>query len=447
MRNAERIGIVGAGVAGLSAAYRLQRAGARVTVLEEQEHLGGRAWTDRIDGSRVDAGAQLLGSMYRSFLALVRELGLGGDLVRAPGRDALWRDGRAHEVVYGSVTSMLAAGGLSFRTKMRLGTTYVPFLNRHSGALDLAAPERASFAGLDGESIAAWGEREMDREFVEYLVEPQLAAYYGAAAERTSAGFYHILGSHGMDVSLYALRGGIGRVCETLGDRLREGGGEVRTGARVERVEPDEGGVRVLAGEGEERFDAVVVAVPAPRALEILATPHAPLRNWLREVRYGPMLTLALVLDRPLGVRYFGLSFPRRREGRIVSALCVQENKGAGLVPAGGGLLVAYAAPEHAGALLELEPRAVLDRMLADLRRPFPGLEARVTRARVYRWPNGNPVFYPGYLGRLAAFRGGGIEGDSRVVLAGDYLYSPTVEGAVTSAAAAVERLRGRLAG
>src|SRR5690606_15073401 len=107
----------------------------------------------------IDAGAQLVGSMYTRVTALVEELGLAARLHRAPRRDALWRGGRAHEVVYGSVSSMLASGGLGAWTKLRLGTSYLPFLNRHASALDLHAPEAAAAAGLDGESITEWGRR------------------------------------------------------------------------------------------------------------------------------------------------------------------------------------------------------------------------------------------------------------------------------------------------
>lgn len=444
--NPVRIAVVGAGPAGLAAALRLQRGGARVVVLEARDRVGGRCWTDAVDGFLVDPSVQLFGSMYSHLFRLARETGIGERLVRSPGRDAIWRDGRAHEVVYGSVASMLATGGLPLRSKMRLGTTYVPFLARHDGVLNLHEPWRASFAGLDGESIAAWGRREMGSDFVEYLAYPQLAAYYGALPEETSAGFYHILASYGRDVSVFAVRGGAGALCEALAARVREQGGELRLERPVGRVEPAGPGVVVAGGTGEEEFDGAVLAVPAPAARAVLARVPDPLAGWLGDVRYRAAVSLALLLDRPADVRYFGLSFPRAG-GRLLSTVCVQENKAGGLVPAGGGLLVAFAAPDAAADLADASPREVLDALLPDLRRALPGVESSITRARVYRWTEGHCQFYPGYLGRLAAFRGGGIEGDLAIALAGDYLLSPTVEGAVATGEQAAERLLGRLRG
>lgn len=439
-----RIVVVGAGVAGFAAAHRLQRSGASVVVLEARPWIGGRTRTDEVDGFRVDAGVQLFGSMYREFLRLLREAGGGDLLVRAPGRDALWRDGRIHEVVYGSVTSMLASGALPFRTKMRMGTVYLPFLTRHADALDIRTPERAADAGLDGESIAAWGERELGRDFVEYLAYPLLAAYFGVTPEETGAPLYHMLARGGMNVEVFALRGGASGFCETLAAQLRRGGGEVRTETRVARVEPEAGGVRI-SGEGwTEEYDGAVLALGAPSTRALLAGSAPGLEAWLEGVRFRSTVSLALLLDRPVGAPYFGLSLPRG-EFRVLSSVCVEENKSAGLVPEGRGLLVAFPTPEAGVRFLDRDPQRVVDAALPELERVFPGVERSVQRAKVYRWPEWNAVFGPGFLRHLRTFRSGAVEGEGPVALAGDFLHAPGVEGAVISGEGAAERLLHRL--
>jgi protoporphyrinogen/coproporphyrinogen III oxidase len=439
----KRVAVIGGGLAGLSAAARLQRGGGRVVVFEALDRLGGRAVTIEVDGHRVDAAAQLFGTMYERFASLLRRLGMADSMVAVPGRDALWRDGRAHEVVYGSVASMIASGGLPFRTKMRLGSTYVPFLTRHARSLRVAAPELAADAGLDRESIAEWGAREIDDAFVASLAYPQLAAYYGSEPAETSAGFYHILARYGMDVSLFAVTGGVGRVSDRLGEVITAGEGEVRLGLPVHSIRPAGGRVVVSAGGGEETFDGAICAAPGSLALDLLRD-AAPLEDWLRGVRYRPAVTLALLLDRPVGVRYFGLSFPAGEASRV-AAIAVQENKSGAVVPAGKGLLLAFATPPAAEELLELEPRDVLQHMLPEIVRAFPGVDRQVERARVFRWPVGSPTFYPGYLTRLGTFRRSDLEPPT-IALAGDYLYGPSVEGAVTSGEVAADRLTRRLA-
>lgn len=437
-----RIAVVGAGPAGAAAAHTLVRAGASAVVFESRHAVGGRTRTDEVDGFRVDAATQLFGSMYTELFRVLREAGAGALAVRSPGRDALLRNGRVHEVVYGSVAGMLTSGALPLGLKVRLGTHYLPFLARHASALDMHALERAAEAGMDRESVAAWGGRVLGRDFVEYLAYPFLATGYGVAPEETTAALYHMLAHYGATVEVSALRGGASGFCEAVLDGVRERGGELRAATPVHRVEPRAGGVEV-AGEGwSEGFDGAVVALPAPAARGVLA--GHPAAEWLAGVRMRPAVSLALLLDRPAGARWFGLSFPRG-ESRAVAAVAVQENKGPGLVPPGKGLLVVFPTPAAGERLLEAEPRQVLDALLPDVARALPGADRAVTRAQVFRWRSGWTLFPPGCLARLAEFRRGGVEGDGPVALAGDYLHAPTVEGAVTSGVRAACRVLHRI--
>jgi protoporphyrinogen/coproporphyrinogen III oxidase len=446
MASSQRVAVVGGGAAGLTAAYHLQRAGATPVVLEARPAVGGRIRTDSVDGYQIDTYTQLFGSMHTEILRLLEDLDADHLAVKMPGRDALWRNGRAHEVVYGSITSMLATGAVPITTKLRLGTRYLRFLDTMGGDLDLHAPERAAIAGLDGESVAAWGRRELDEDFVEYLAYPLLASYCGVAPEEVSAGLYHVLAHAGTNVSMFALRGGIGRMAELLGRRISHDGGEVRTSCQVRRVVHD-GREVVVSGDGwTERFAGAVLCVPGVEVPILM--PDLPLnaRAWFAAVRYQPLASLALLLDEPLGVRYFALSFTRR-DSQTISSVCVQENKGADLVPDGKGLLVLFPAPQAVRLFIDSEPEQVLAAVLPDLSRIFPSLRGRIRRAKLYRWPVGGPVVYPGYLAHLQAFRGGSIEGDVPITFGGSYLASPSAEGSVQTGRLAAERLLARLGG
>ena len=67
--------VIGAGIAGLTAAWQLQKAGMNVKVLEASGRVGGRMSTDSVNGFVVDRGAQFLSSHYALLLSMVRELG------------------------------------------------------------------------------------------------------------------------------------------------------------------------------------------------------------------------------------------------------------------------------------------------------------------------------------------------------------------------------------
>jgi len=115
----ERVIVVGAGVAGLAAAYRLNKAGLRVTVLERMGEVGGRMSTHLRDGYRIDIGASLLPTSYRHMLALIDEAGLADQIEPTSSLFGLVRDGNVHRFQAGNLKDMLGIP-LSARSKVTL---------------------------------------------------------------------------------------------------------------------------------------------------------------------------------------------------------------------------------------------------------------------------------------------------------------------------------------
>lgn len=441
VRMSGEVAVVGGGPAGLAAAWSLVSAGRSVTLYERAENPGGLLRTAEIEGLPVDVGVQLLGSYYSETYRLAREAGGSELLVRSPGRDALWRGGRAHLISYGSLASMASSGALPTGLKLRLASRYLLYLRRNSEILHASDPVRA--VSLDGESIASWGERELGSDFVELLVYPQLASYYGGTPEETSAGFYHSLASAALDLQVYAVRGGMAALASAIAAGIAARGARLRYGVEVAGVREVGEGVEVECEGGGARYDAVVLAVPAPVALR-LADPPGPLREWMGGVEYVDEAVVALSLARPLPVDYFGISFPRiAPPGDRVAAICVQSRKGAGLGGDGRDTLVVIPAPAIMRDLVEADPRGALELVLPSVEMVYPGIRERVVRAMVYRFPESRENFYPGYLRHLAGFDPTWLS--PRLRLAGGYLVAPTIEGAVRSGFRAASGILGEV--
>jgi protoporphyrinogen oxidase len=164
----------------------------------------------------------------------------------------------------------------------------------------------------------------------------------------------------------------------------------------------------------------------------------------LAGVRYSEEVAVALLLDSVLPNDYFGLSFPRLAPpGESVAAFCAESRKDAGLAAAGREVLLVVPAPAVMAEFVAATPREALNLVLPSVELVYPGLSERIVRARSYRFPDGRVIFYPGYLQHLSHFDQAWQP--ERLALAGDYLISPTVEGAVRSGRQAAEYLlRGR---
>lgn len=436
------VAVIGAGVAGLAAALRLVRSGCAVTLYERSERAGGVMRSDMLEGVAVDCGVQLLSSTYRTFVRVTRDIGVGDRLVRTPGRDALWRRGRAHPLVYGSAASLATSAALPALLKLKVASKYLPFLAGRCRGLD--ANDMVGTGGLrhDGESIAAWGAAELGRSFVEWMAYPFLGAYYGAEPEKTSATFFHALARIGFDVKLYGLSGGMGVFAMAAIATLREAGADVQFGAEVSALRRDDGGVSVTAG-AERGYDGAVVAVPAQECRRLMRG-TGELDAWLAEVRTAPSTLLALVLSKPIRTGYFGAAIPRTEpEGKDLVAACFQSQKVEGLVPADREVIVAFPAPAVAAEMGNAAPAQVVDRLLPALESMYGGLEDSVLAAKVYRHTSGHTQVYPGYVRHLARFDEAMVP--DRVAIAGDWTVAPTVEGAAVSGERAAFDLTRRL--
>lgn len=95
---AEKHAVVGAGLAGLAAGYRLKQAGWQVTVLESRDYPGGRAASIRKGDYLIDTGATGVGDCYTEYLALAQELGLADKMVKSSQITATLRAGKLYEV-------------------------------------------------------------------------------------------------------------------------------------------------------------------------------------------------------------------------------------------------------------------------------------------------------------------------------------------------------------
>lgn len=441
-RDRPTVAVVGAGMAGLTAARRLRRADVDVVVLERDSRVGGRVRTDWVGSFQIEAGAGFITNYYRHTLHLIGELGLENQLSPMSHTGAILRDGRQHPVW--PRRHMLTSRLIPLRSKLVLLKCEWPVL-RHWTELELHSLERAY--RLDTASVAEFARRRLNAEVADYILEPVLRGFIYATPERTSQALLLVLLKLGLRLRrLFTLAEGLSRLPEAMAAGL---GVRLDTPVVSVRERAAAGGCEVVAvSDGRERrlhVDGVICATTASVAHRLVADLDPRQKAFLEAVRYAPNATTAIAVDHRLPARSHAVLFPRR-ESRYLATVAVRSAAEAVRLPAGQDMVVLYPSGPASGELLKMDDAAILKELLGDLRRagaPFL-LDGSVLFHRVYRWREAVPEFDVGSVRSLRSFTRGQSE-HGRVVFAGDYLAAPMIEGAVTSGLQAAERLLRRL--
>jgi oxygen-dependent protoporphyrinogen oxidase len=433
-----RVIVVGAGIAGLTAAYTLQKRGFRVEVLEREATPGGRMRSERHGEFVVDRGAQFVASSYRNMRVLVDELGLRPKVKRlATGRGATLRHGKLVSSNYGGLKAILSARDLGLSSKLGL-LRMLWELRRHRSLLDFYHIERA--APLDDQSAHDWALRRFGREVLDELIEPPFASTFTVLPENLSRAFVlatiHYMFTSGF--RLYAFEGGNGLLTQTLASKLR-----VRTGAQVSRVtqSPDIAQVQLASGE-TLATDAVVIATPGNHVARLCPGLPEAERRFFEKVRYArSIIAFVMTSTTEADPGVYGVGIARREGVRLYGM--AMENPKSGAVPAGKTMFNCAFSEEYAAELFDRPDEEVVAALHGELRKlPLRGLDKTEGHV-VHRWPELVPQFYPGYIRSLAAFNDRRERSD-RFFFAGDYLVGPYTEAALTSGLRAADDVLAR---
>ncbi len=420
-----RVVIVGGGIAGLAAAYRLTRAqpGLAVTLVEREARVGGKIVTDRVDGFVIEGGPDTFLSYKPRGLGLCRELGLEPRLhgtntqIR---RTYVLRGDRLYDLPEGLTGLIPTRFGPLARSRL-----ISPWGKLRMG-LDYVIPPRVQ----DGdESVAAFVERRLGREVYDHLIEPLLSGIYAGDGAQLSlaATFPQLrqaeLDSGGLIKGMLATKRkapapkpngrawaafltpttGLAEIVEALEARL--GGIELLRGMEVHSLEADPAGrgYRLRLANGEVRqADAVILATPAYVSADLVDGLDATLAAALRGIPYASTATVSLAYplsDIPRPLDGYGYIIPLA-ENRPILACTWTSTKFPHRAPEGFGLIRAFigrAGQDEAVARGDDE----LAGLARDELRRVLGIRAAPRVQRVFRWPRAMPQYTLGHLGRL----------------------------------------------
>jgi protoporphyrinogen/coproporphyrinogen III oxidase len=407
------VAIVGAGIAGLAAAYELQRRGAAVTVVEASDRVGGVVTTERFDGWVVDGGPDALLVQKPAAVALCRELGIADRLVSTltPRTAYVLRDGRLHPLAEGSFLGFpLHLGALVRSSVFTIG-------GKARMACEVLVPRRG---GDEDESIGSFVRRRFGDEAVDYLAEPLLAGIHAGDVERLSlrALFPRLLEAERQSGSVIrafralhvkpspqgafvSLPGGTGELVDALASALAPG--TVVTGARVTDLRRT-GHLRVDWPGGSIDARAVILGVPAYVAASLLRGFDTTLAALCDGVPYASTATVAFGFDRgqvahPL--RGSGFVVPRVERCALLAGTWVT-SKWPGRAPDGHVLLRGFLGGGRDPHRLDAGDDELIELALDELRELL-GISGAPLFARLFRWTRQSPQYEVNHLQRVAA--------------------------------------------
>jgi protoporphyrinogen/coproporphyrinogen III oxidase len=426
----KRIAIAGGGISGLATAYQLACDGVECTLFEASERLGGIVETVRSQGFVIECGPDSWVTEKPWARELAVELGLEDQII--PSNDQSRRtyvqqggDGLAQLVPIPDGMRMMVPAKWDpllesplFSWQARLAYLREP--NR-AAELKASAPDH-------DESVADFVRRHFGEEVARTIAGPLLAAVFGGDIAQLSVravmpAFVRMEAEEGSLIqavqrraqqSPQAIFTTLASGLETLIERMvsKLPSASLRLRNPVLRIEADRGSWRLTTAQGEDRFDAVVLATP----LHVTQALLQPLGHGARMAGLLPqqatsaiVVALAFALNQAARLRVppgFGFVVPQAFGGEIrpsheLLACTFVHQKFPGRAPEGAVLLRAFFGGHSGDALLGEADDKLVERAKLQLSRilgPLPEASETVVR----RWPHSLPQYAVGHLERMA---------------------------------------------
>ncbi len=429
----KRIAILGGGIAGLSAAWTLEkarRAGQEIEyrLYEAAGRLGGVIASETVDGCVVEAGPDSFLTEKPAAAQLCRELGLGGELLGSNDAE------RKTYIVVGKRLIPLP-DGLMFMVPTKLVPTALTPLFSLRTKLQMAREFLfPPVPATNDESVAEMTRRHFGQETVDRLVSPLLSGVYGGNADQLSVRAVlarmaqmeqkHRSLTRGMLAArrergaakgpapplFTTLRGGMGQMVDAIAAHLPPKWVHLSTEVHaIDRRQDQAHGVRrepafwiVETPFGQEQFDALILALPAWGSASLLRPIDHPLAEALSGVRYSSSITVTLgyeigrLLNLPPG---FGFLVPATEKHAMLACTFVHA-KFAGRTPADKGLLRCFLGGANHDELADESDARLTVMVLKELEQIL-GLKAPPSFVRIHRSRQAMAQYGVGHLDRI----------------------------------------------
>jgi oxygen-dependent protoporphyrinogen oxidase len=427
-QNVKKIAIIGGGIAGLSAAYVLEKEAAdngisiEIDLIEKQSRIGGNILTERIDDFIVEGGPDCVFSEKPASLKLCETLGLEEELLKTreekKGTYVYWNN-KLHDLPEGvilmiptMIMPILLSSLISFPGKMRM-------------ALEPFIPKRSNLAE---ESLSHFVTRRLGKELLDKIAEPLVAGIHAGNPETMSitASFPRFVELEQKYGSL--IQGMLSRRKEmvsmmkgrtpkytmfmTLKKGLQELTDNIQSTLRITNKLTDNEVVKIIKkNSGYEAslkagdvklYDSVIIATPSYITSRLLRGFDSELADKLMEIPYISTATVSLAYS-AADVNHikngFGFIVPGISNRKIMAATYTS-NKFPYRAPEGSMLLRCFVGGAQNEDLVFLDNKKMIKMVQTELK-DIVNIKAKPIFTKIYRWEKAMPQYVIGHIDRI----------------------------------------------
>lgn len=294
------VGVIGGGIAGLTAAYRFARRGYDVTLWEPGKRLGGQAAAFPVLGTALEYFYHHLFMSDRDIVRLMDDLGIADQLVWLASQVGFYTEGKIYPL--SGALDLIRMDCIPFHDRIRLGL------------VTLYLQKRKNWAAFEQVTAASWLRRWAGKRAYDKVWGAQLNAKFGKSFDKVAMVWFwnKIFLRTQSRKSLLAkeelgyIRGSFNVLIDRLAEAIGEWGGTLHVGVGVSSVKQAGAGWRVESADGESTdVDVVVATVPSPVLARLVPELPEDYRSKLSGAIYQAAVTMLLQTSHSLTDTYW----------------------------------------------------------------------------------------------------------------------------------------------
>lgn len=451
---AKKVVIVGGGCAGLAAAHDLLKTGWDVTVLEAQDHVGGRMSIYKNNGYLIDEYAQFVHPSYKRAYELLTELGIVQDLqpFELGAGMSVWFNNKwvsafpnpddpeamaANKEWIDYMGAENFGGFVAYCEKYCAGKFY-------EGSTDWMMDADKD----DGSNFGEFVKENFGERVLEYFVQPVVASLGLEYPEKCGVAFGLQIVWTVLVGGAAVLKGGLGRLANIIADEL---GDRLKNNTPVKEIVIEDGkvkGVMTMAGDFYE-CDKVVCATPAAVASRIMPNLPDHMRSAIDRVTYCRTIHATLFFDKKMtdGVKPVGGLLPREL-GEPFCTILFQSSRNPVALPndESDAMSVFYFGEDKLPKYWDMDDEEILAETYAILKKYYGDvMPDHYLGGHVVKAPMANYTMQNGCPTAIKKMRDEHYRDVEGLYFSGDYMYTGSYESALNSGHRVAQCLNGEL--